>query len=64
MRPEKDDFSFNAQKFKKVKKILDSKKQLEIKKLHPHYVYYFLKNIKRQNLDSKLKNNNISSNIY
>ena len=62
--PEKDDFSFNAQKFKKVKKILDSNKQLEIKKLHPYYVYHFLKNIKRQNLDSKLNDNIISSKIY
>ena len=59
MNPEKDDYSFTIEKFKKVKKILDSNKPLEIKKMHPYYVYHFLNNIKNKNefknLDNKEK---------
>ena len=57
MNPEKDDYSFTIQKFKKVRKILDSNKPLEIKKNHPYYVYHFLNNIKKEKSDFKTRNN-------
>ena len=59
MNPEKDDYSFTIQKFKKVKKILDFNKPLEIKKMHPYYVYHFLDNIKNKN---EFKNSNKKGN--
>ena len=63
MNPEKEDYSFTTQKFKKVKKILDSNKPLEIKKINPYYVYHFLNNIKNKN-EFKISENSKEKSYY